>query len=101
MTNWLLLQKCNDVINAKSICRLGWQPGSGKVSDRLFQPHLNPSFLFGSTVEFNPGKCKFQLQGLRKMFGLKFTFRKNKPGNGYFKYQAVFASSPAVSPKLC
>ncbi|NXL94080.1 WDHD1 protein, partial [Alectura lathami] len=31
MTNWLLLQKCNDVINAKSICRLGWQPGSGKL----------------------------------------------------------------------
>ncbi|NXK57358.1 WDHD1 protein, partial [Chauna torquata] len=31
MTSWLLLQKCNDVINAKSICRLGWQPGSGKL----------------------------------------------------------------------
>uniref|UniRef100_A0A8C3CLA3 WD repeat and HMG-box DNA-binding protein 1 n=1 Tax=Cairina moschata TaxID=8855 RepID=A0A8C3CLA3_CAIMO len=31
VTNWLLLQKCNDVINAKSICRLGWQPGSGKL----------------------------------------------------------------------
>ncbi|NXN06559.1 WDHD1 protein, partial [Indicator maculatus] len=30
-TNWPLLQKCNDVINAKSICRLGWQPGSGKL----------------------------------------------------------------------
>ncbi|KAJ7420248.1 WD repeat and HMG-box DNA-binding protein 1 [Willisornis vidua] len=29
-TSWQLLQKCNDVINAKSICRLGWQPGSGK-----------------------------------------------------------------------
>ncbi|NXN71803.1 WDHD1 protein, partial [Himantopus himantopus] len=29
--NWPLLQKCNDVINAKSICRLGWQPGSGKL----------------------------------------------------------------------
>ncbi|NXC50882.1 WDHD1 protein, partial [Penelope pileata] len=31
VTSWLLLQKCNDVINAKSICRLGWQPGSGKL----------------------------------------------------------------------
>ncbi|KFQ02998.1 WD repeat and HMG-box DNA-binding protein 1, partial [Leptosomus discolor] len=29
--SWPLLQKCNDVINAKSICRLGWQPGSGKL----------------------------------------------------------------------
>uniref|UniRef100_A0A8C2VT22 WD repeat and HMG-box DNA binding protein 1 n=1 Tax=Chinchilla lanigera TaxID=34839 RepID=A0A8C2VT22_CHILA len=28
---WLLLQKCNDVINAKSICRLAWQPKSGKL----------------------------------------------------------------------
>ncbi|XP_030340603.1 WD repeat and HMG-box DNA-binding protein 1 [Strigops habroptila] len=30
-TSWPLLQKCNDVINAKSICRLGWQPGTGKL----------------------------------------------------------------------
>ncbi|XP_030308040.1 WD repeat and HMG-box DNA-binding protein 1 [Calypte anna] len=30
-TSWPLLQKCNDVINAKSICRLGWQPGSGEL----------------------------------------------------------------------
>ncbi|XP_068005152.1 WD repeat and HMG-box DNA-binding protein 1 [Melanerpes formicivorus] len=30
-TSWPLLQKCNDVINAKSICRLGWQPGNGKL----------------------------------------------------------------------
>ncbi|NXJ98950.1 WDHD1 protein, partial [Corythaixoides concolor] len=30
-TSWPLLQKCNDVINAKSICRLGWQPDSGKL----------------------------------------------------------------------
>ncbi|NWX13891.1 WDHD1 protein, partial [Aegotheles bennettii] len=30
-TSWPLLQKCNDVINARSICRLGWQPGSGKL----------------------------------------------------------------------
>ncbi|NXW08941.1 WDHD1 protein, partial [Fregetta grallaria] len=30
-TSWRLLHKCNDVINAKSICRLGWQPGSGKL----------------------------------------------------------------------
>ncbi|GAB0191157.1 WD repeat and HMG-box DNA-binding protein 1 [Grus japonensis] len=30
-TSWPLLQKCNDVINAKSVCRLGWQPGSGKL----------------------------------------------------------------------
>ncbi|XP_063104014.1 WD repeat and HMG-box DNA-binding protein 1 isoform X2 [Cavia porcellus] len=29
--SWPLLQKCNDVINAKSICRLAWQPGSGKL----------------------------------------------------------------------
>ncbi|NXJ71286.1 WDHD1 protein, partial [Rostratula benghalensis] len=31
VTSWPLLQKCNDVINAKSICRLSWQPGSGKL----------------------------------------------------------------------
>ncbi|NWH65506.1 WDHD1 protein, partial [Geococcyx californianus] len=31
VTSWPLLQKCNDVINAKSICRLGWHPGSGKL----------------------------------------------------------------------
>ncbi|NXW43296.1 WDHD1 protein, partial [Nyctiprogne leucopyga] len=30
-TSWPLLQKCNDVVNAQSICRLGWQPGSGKL----------------------------------------------------------------------
>ncbi|XP_049622982.1 WD repeat and HMG-box DNA-binding protein 1 [Suncus etruscus] len=30
-TSWPLLQKCNDVINAKSICRLAWQPKSGKL----------------------------------------------------------------------
>ncbi|NWR56569.1 WDHD1 protein, partial [Bucorvus abyssinicus] len=30
-TSWPLLPKCNDVINAKSICRLGWQPRSGKL----------------------------------------------------------------------
>ncbi|RLV98271.1 hypothetical protein DV515_00010917 [Chloebia gouldiae] len=30
-TSWLLLQKCNDVINAKSICRLAWQSGTGKL----------------------------------------------------------------------
>lgn len=40
-TSWLLLQKCNDVINAKSICRLAWQPGTGKVSDIVLS-HLNP-----------------------------------------------------------
>uniref|UniRef100_A0A2K6GVC4 WD repeat and HMG-box DNA-binding protein 1 n=1 Tax=Propithecus coquereli TaxID=379532 RepID=A0A2K6GVC4_PROCO len=34
--NWPLLQKCNDVINAKSICRLAWQPKNGKVSDSYF-----------------------------------------------------------------
>ncbi|KQL60501.1 WD repeat and HMG-box DNA-binding protein 1-like protein [Amazona aestiva] len=29
-------QKCNDVVNAKSICRLGWQPGNGKnMSDLI------------------------------------------------------------------
>ncbi|XP_038612733.1 WD repeat and HMG-box DNA-binding protein 1 [Tachyglossus aculeatus] len=28
--SWPLLQKCNDVINAKSICRLAWQPSQGK-----------------------------------------------------------------------
>ncbi|XP_073656539.1 WD repeat and HMG-box DNA-binding protein 1 isoform X3 [Tursiops truncatus] len=33
--SWPLLQKCNDVINAKSICRLAWQPKSGKVSSRV------------------------------------------------------------------
>ncbi|XP_014450612.1 WD repeat and HMG-box DNA-binding protein 1 [Alligator mississippiensis] len=30
-TSWPLLQKCNDVVNAKSICRLAWQPKSGKL----------------------------------------------------------------------
>uniref|UniRef100_A0A8C9DFX5 WD repeat and HMG-box DNA-binding protein 1 n=1 Tax=Prolemur simus TaxID=1328070 RepID=A0A8C9DFX5_PROSS len=29
--SWPLLQKCNDVINAKSICRLAWQPKNGKL----------------------------------------------------------------------
>lgn len=29
--SWPLLQKCNDVINAKSLCRLAWQPKIGKV----------------------------------------------------------------------
>ncbi|XP_012867670.1 PREDICTED: WD repeat and HMG-box DNA-binding protein 1 [Dipodomys ordii] len=29
--SWPLLQKCNDVVNAKSICRLAWQPKSGKL----------------------------------------------------------------------
>eukprot|EP00070_Physeter_catodon_P007538 XP_007116223.2 WD repeat and HMG-box DNA-binding protein 1 isoform X2 [Physeter catodon] len=33
--SWPLLQKCNDTINAKSICRLAWQPKSGKVSSRV------------------------------------------------------------------
>lgn len=46
-TSWPLLQKCNDVINAKSICRLGWQPGNGKVSDTGLAIHLKPSFLLG------------------------------------------------------
>ncbi|XP_053553581.1 WD repeat and HMG-box DNA-binding protein 1 [Bombina bombina] len=30
-SNLPLLQKCNDVVNAKSICRLKWQPKSGKL----------------------------------------------------------------------
>ncbi|XP_053331539.1 WD repeat and HMG-box DNA-binding protein 1 [Spea bombifrons] len=30
-SNLALLQKCNDVVNAKSICRLEWQPKSGKL----------------------------------------------------------------------
>ncbi|XP_044292863.1 WD repeat and HMG-box DNA-binding protein 1 isoform X2 [Varanus komodoensis] len=29
--SWLLLQRCNDVVSAKSICRLSWQPKSGKL----------------------------------------------------------------------
>ncbi|XP_053127848.1 WD repeat and HMG-box DNA-binding protein 1 isoform X2 [Hemicordylus capensis] len=29
--SWPLLQKCNDVVNAKSICRLAWQPKRGKL----------------------------------------------------------------------
>ncbi|KAJ7345371.1 hypothetical protein JRQ81_001321 [Phrynocephalus forsythii] len=28
---WPLLQKCNDVVNARSICRLSWQPEKGKL----------------------------------------------------------------------
>lgn len=30
VTRWTLLQKCNDVSNAKSLCRLAFQPPSGK-----------------------------------------------------------------------
>ncbi|XP_066481491.1 WD repeat and HMG-box DNA-binding protein 1 [Tiliqua scincoides] len=29
--SWSLLQKCNDMVNAKSVCRLAWQPGKGKL----------------------------------------------------------------------
>ncbi|XP_036054366.1 WD repeat and HMG-box DNA-binding protein 1 isoform X1 [Onychomys torridus] len=29
--SWPVLQKCNDVVNAKSICRLAWQPETGKL----------------------------------------------------------------------
>ncbi|XP_054827685.1 WD repeat and HMG-box DNA-binding protein 1 [Eublepharis macularius] len=29
--SWPLLQKCNDVVTAKSICRLAWQPKQGKL----------------------------------------------------------------------
>ncbi|XP_036398840.1 WD repeat and HMG-box DNA-binding protein 1 [Megalops cyprinoides] len=29
--NWKILQKFNDVSNAKSLCRLAWQPGSAKL----------------------------------------------------------------------
>uniref|UniRef100_A0A8C5JY46 WD repeat and HMG-box DNA-binding protein 1 n=1 Tax=Jaculus jaculus TaxID=51337 RepID=A0A8C5JY46_JACJA len=29
--SWPLLQKCSDVVNAKSICRLAWQPKNGKL----------------------------------------------------------------------
>uniref|UniRef100_A0AAR2JRR2 WD repeat and HMG-box DNA-binding protein 1 n=1 Tax=Pygocentrus nattereri TaxID=42514 RepID=A0AAR2JRR2_PYGNA len=31
VVNWNVLPKCNDVSNAKSLCRLAWQPPSGKV----------------------------------------------------------------------
>ncbi|XP_043930343.1 WD repeat and HMG-box DNA-binding protein 1 isoform X2 [Protopterus annectens] len=31
VTSWPLLEKSNDVVNAKSICRLSWQSRSGKV----------------------------------------------------------------------
>ncbi|KAH0620252.1 hypothetical protein JD844_020350 [Phrynosoma platyrhinos] len=34
-TSWPLLKKCNDVVNAKSICRLSWQPKTGKVTHLL------------------------------------------------------------------
>ncbi|CAJ1050041.1 WD repeat and HMG-box DNA-binding protein 1 isoform X2 [Xyrichtys novacula] len=30
LISWPLLQKTNDVSNAKSLCRLAWQPGAGK-----------------------------------------------------------------------
>ncbi|XP_041652334.1 WD repeat and HMG-box DNA-binding protein 1 [Cheilinus undulatus] len=30
LISWPLLQKTNDVSNAKSLCRLAWQPGTGK-----------------------------------------------------------------------
>ncbi|XP_070686373.1 WD repeat and HMG-box DNA-binding protein 1 [Pempheris klunzingeri] len=30
LVSWPLLQKTNDVSNAKSLCRLAWQPGTGK-----------------------------------------------------------------------
>lgn len=29
--SWPVLHKCNDVVNARSICRLAWQPGAGKL----------------------------------------------------------------------
>uniref|UniRef100_A0A3B4C877 WD repeat and HMG-box DNA-binding protein 1 n=1 Tax=Pygocentrus nattereri TaxID=42514 RepID=A0A3B4C877_PYGNA len=31
VVNWNVLPKCNDVSNAKSLCRLAWQPPSGKL----------------------------------------------------------------------
>ncbi|XP_061100931.1 WD repeat and HMG-box DNA-binding protein 1 [Conger conger] len=31
VSSWKILQKSNDVSNAKSLCRLSWQPGSGKL----------------------------------------------------------------------
>lgn len=31
--SWPLLQKTNDVSNAKSLCRLAWQPAAAKVGD--------------------------------------------------------------------
>ncbi|KAL0969859.1 hypothetical protein UPYG_G00233310 [Umbra pygmaea] len=31
VTSWPLLQKSNDVISAKSLCRLAWQPGAAKL----------------------------------------------------------------------
>uniref|UniRef100_A0A673ZPL3 WD repeat and HMG-box DNA-binding protein 1 n=1 Tax=Salmo trutta TaxID=8032 RepID=A0A673ZPL3_SALTR len=31
VTSWPLLQKSNDVINAKSLCRLAWQPKAAKL----------------------------------------------------------------------
>ncbi|KAJ8411876.1 hypothetical protein AAFF_G00155140 [Aldrovandia affinis] len=31
VSNWKILQKSNDVSNAKSLCRLAWQPGSAKL----------------------------------------------------------------------
>ncbi|KAJ8290247.1 hypothetical protein GJAV_G00010470 [Gymnothorax javanicus] len=31
VSSWKILQKSNDVSNAKSLCRLSWQPGSAKL----------------------------------------------------------------------
>lgn len=41
--SWPLLQKTNDVSNAKSLCRLAWQPGAGKVSDAALDWQSLPS----------------------------------------------------------
>lgn len=35
VVSWPLLQKTNDVSNAKSLCRLAFQPAAAKVSDSV------------------------------------------------------------------
>lgn len=76
-TSWLLLQKCNDVINAKSICRLAWQPGTGKVSDIVLS-HLNPYFASESNGRIQSGQAQIAPPGSKEKNWVKFPFREHK-----------------------
>lgn len=40
--SWPLLQKTNDVSNAKSLCRLAWQPAAAKVGDTAVRSAAAP-----------------------------------------------------------
>lgn len=51
LISWPLLQKTNDVSNAKSLCRLAWQPGTAKVSHPLRPAATIISAFFTSSVQ--------------------------------------------------